>query len=101
HGDPALALPNVVNLSFPGLEDGDEIVERLEGIAAVATGSACTSVCATASHVLEAMGVPTPELDGAIRISWSHQTDERALDLALGRMRETLLLIDGFARNHK
>ena len=69
----------MLNLSLPGL-DADEIIERLEGIAAVSTGSACTSVCAAASHVLEAMEVPSGEMDGAVRISWSHLTDEHELD---------------------
>jgi cysteine desulfurase len=89
HGNLSLAVPNVVNLSFPGL-DADEIIERLEGIAAVSTGSACTSVCATASHVLEAMEVPSGESDGAIRISWSHMTDEQELTEAFTRIREVL-----------
>lgn len=78
HGDLDRTLPHVVNLSFPGL-DGDDVVEQLEGIAAVATGSACTTVCATSSHVLAAMQVPHPALDGAVRISWSHLTDPEEL----------------------
>jgi len=89
HGNLSLAVPNVLNLSFPGL-DADDIIERLEGIAAVSTGSACTSVCATASHVLQAMEVPPGELDGAVRISWSHLTDEQELSTALSRIREAL-----------
>ncbi|HET6424817.1 MAG TPA: aminotransferase class V-fold PLP-dependent enzyme, partial [Planctomycetaceae bacterium] len=56
HGDADHTLPHVLNVSFPGC-DGDDVVEALEAIAAVATGSACTSVCATASHVLAAMKV--------------------------------------------
>lgn len=74
HGDLDLALPHVVNLSFAGL-DGDDVVEHLEGIAAIATGSACTTVCATSSHVLAAMRIPQPDLDGGVRFSWSHATD--------------------------
>lgn len=74
HGDGEFALPHVLSVSFLGVE-GDEVVERLVGVAAVSTGSACTSVCATASHVLAAMGVESPALDGAVRISWSHRTD--------------------------
>ena len=89
HGNLSLAVPNVVSLSFPGL-DADEVIDRLEGIAAVSTGSACTSVCATASHVLAAMKVPSGELDGAVRISWSHLTDEQELSAALSRIREVL-----------
>jgi len=79
HGDLDRASPHVLNLSFPGL-DGDEVIELLEGVAAVSTGSACTSVCATSSHVLAAMHVAQPHLDGAVRLSWSHMTEESNLD---------------------
>lgn len=85
HGDPAISLPHVLNLSFRGLE-GDEIVDSLQGIAALATGSACTSVCATASHVLAAMKVPQPALDGAVRLSWSHLITDDQLKHALPKL---------------
>ncbi len=89
HGDLECALPHVLNLSFPGL-DGDDVVEQLEGIAAVATGSACTTVCATSSHVLAAMQIPQPELDGGVRLSWSHATDPQELDRSLRLICERL-----------
>jgi cysteine desulfurase len=79
HGDLDLALPHVLNVSFPG-HDGDDVVELLRGVAAVATGSACTSVCATASHVLSAMEIAGADLEGAVRFSWSHLTDRDALE---------------------
>lgn len=71
HGDPKLSLPHTLNVSFPGF-DADQVIQTLWRVAAVSDGSACTSVCATASHVLAAMGVAPPALDGAVRISWSH-----------------------------
>ncbi len=89
HTELNASLPHVLNLSVPRW-DGDEVVEALEGTAAVSTGSACTTVCATASHVLEAMQVPRPELDGAFRISWSHRTDRRQLTIELARMTRIL-----------
>lgn len=89
HGDPKKTLPHVLNLSFPGW-DADEVIEALDGIAAVSDGSACTSVCATASHVLEAMKVETKWIDGAIRISWSHLTPEAELERAANAMRDVL-----------
>jgi cysteine desulfurase len=89
HSARDLALPHVLNISVPGM-DGDEVVETLAGIAAVSTGSACTTVCATASHVLAAMGVLQPELDGAFRISWSHRTNGEELTMQLTRMVDKL-----------
>ena len=85
HGDPALTLPHTLNVSFRGW-DADQVIERLRGVAAVSDGSACTSVCATASHVLSAMGVTPPALDGAMRISWSHLTDIRQFESALDQL---------------
>ena len=73
HGDPQLSLPHTLNVSFPGF-DADQVIQALWRVAAVSDGSACTSVCATASHVLAAMGVAPPALDGAVRFSWSHLT---------------------------
>lgn len=89
HGDLNLALPNTLNLSFPGW-DADQVIEALRGIAAVSDGAACTSVCATASHVLSAMGVSAETLDGAVRFSWSHMTPledlQRAAELICTRL---------------
>lgn len=73
HGDLKNALPNALNVSFPGW-DADQVIEALHDIAAVSDGAACTTVCATASHVLSAMGLSGEMLDGAVRFSWSHLT---------------------------
>ena len=89
HGCPDLALPHVVNVSFPGWS-ADEVIEALDDVAAVSDGSACTSVCATASHVLTAMGIRPPEIDGAVRISWSHLTRPDQLVSAADELRQRL-----------
>jgi len=89
HGDGDWALPHVLNVSFNGF-DADEVIAALEGLAAVSDGSACTSVCATASHVLSAMGIAGDELDGVVRLSWSYLTDEAEFLRALGAMVERL-----------
>lgn len=85
HGDPAICLPHVLNLSFTGL-DGEDAIDCLHGIAAISTGSACTSVCATASHVLAAMKVPNPALDGAVRVSWGHEVSDEELSATLPKI---------------
>ena len=85
HGDSLLTLPHTLNVSFPSF-DADEVIQALWDVAAVSDGSACTSVCATASHVLAAMRVPQPALDGAVRISWSHLTPPEQFRLAVKEM---------------
>ena len=73
HGDPRFTLPHVVNLSLPGVH-ADDAIEALATVAAISNGSACTSVCATASHVLTAMGIDPVAVDGALRFSWYHDS---------------------------
>lgn len=73
HGDPAHTLPHTLNLSFPGI-DAEEVIAAWHGLAAVSNGSACTSACDTASHVLTAMNLPAAQVDGAVRLSWCHST---------------------------
>ncbi len=87
HGDPNFTAPHVLNLSFPNV-DSEQAIEALAGLLAVSNGSACTSVCATASHVLAAMGVAAAELDGALRFSWMHDTPTPDWEAVRGVLRE-------------
>ena len=73
HGDEGRSLPHVVNLSFPGL-DADLAIDALSPIMAASDGAACTSICSTPSHVLTAMGLPTENVEGGIRLSWGYMT---------------------------
>jgi cysteine desulfurase len=72
----------VLNVSFPHW-DADDLLESLSEHISISDGAACTSVCATASHVLSAMGLSEPHLSGAVRLSWSHLTDADSLRIAL------------------
>jgi cysteine desulfurase len=82
HGSAQYRMPHVLNVSFPGW-DADDLLEAVRESISISDGAACTSVCATASHVLSAMGLGEPQLSGAVRLSWSHQTDQGALVEAL------------------
>ena len=73
HGDPDRTLPHVLNVAFPGL-DSERIIEAVGDLVAISNGSACTTLCASASHVLTAMGLPPEQIDGAVRFSWCHST---------------------------
>ncbi|MFZ1850897.1 MAG: cysteine desulfurase DndA [Nitrosomonas sp.] len=65
--------PYVLNFSVPGVNSEAAMV-MLKGIVAVSNGSACTSSSYSPSHVLSAMGLSQEQIDGSIRVSWSHQT---------------------------
>ena len=73
HGDPGRTVAHTVNLSFPGL-DGEAVIVTVKDLIAISNGSACTSQSYTPSHVLQAMGMPREQIQGALRISWSHLT---------------------------
>jgi cysteine desulfurase len=75
NGDQARTVPHILNLSFPGV-DAEEAMEALAPVAAVSNGSACTSQSLTCSHVLSAMGQSARQIEGALRLSWSHMTPD-------------------------
>ena len=74
NGDQSRTLPSIVNLSIPGL-DAESVLEAWADLVAISTGSACTSQSQTCSHVLSAMKVPAAQIEGALRLSWSHMTE--------------------------
>jgi cysteine desulfurase len=75
NGDPTKTLPHVLNISFSGI-DSEALMVALKDEIAISNGSACTSNSYQPSHVLQAMGLPKHAIQGAIRLSWSHLTDE-------------------------
>jgi cysteine desulfurase len=70
------SLPGLLNLSFKNC-DGEMLLHRLDlmGIA-VSTGAACNSKDTVASHVLQAINVPTDYINGTIRISLGDSNTE-------------------------
>jgi cysteine desulfurase len=85
HGDPERTIAHAVNLSFPGL-DSEALMLAMRDLVAISNGSACTSHSYHPSHVLEAMGLPRPQVTGAIRLSWSHLTPEADWDAVIQRI---------------
>src|SRR5262245_45515921 len=75
HGDPALSVSHMVNLSIPGV-DAESAMEAWQDQVAISNGAACSSQFYTCSHVLAAMRLPEHQKAGALRISWSHLTPE-------------------------
>ncbi|MFD1772851.1 cysteine desulfurase family protein [Paenibacillus rhizophilus] len=69
NGDIEHGLPNITNISFPGVRSDVMLMNLdMEGIAA-SSGSACTSGSLEISHVLKAMNLRGDHLSSAIRFS--------------------------------
>jgi len=69
------ALPNTLNFSIPGINSEAAMV-ALKGQIAISNGSACTSSNYALSHVLKAMDLNDDEIEGALRLSWCHLTED-------------------------
>ena len=81
-GHPSARLPGLLSLVARGL-DGASVVMALdlEGVAA-SVGSACTTGSLEPSHVLTAMGYPTDEARGSLRLSLGRTTTQAEVDAA-------------------
>jgi len=75
NGDLEKTIPHTLNISITGV-DSEATMLCLKGLVELSNGSACTSASYTPSHVLAAMGYSDDRIQFAIRISWSHLTDE-------------------------
>ena len=75
NGDPSLAVPYILNVSFPGIE-ADVAIDAWADLVAISNGAACTSQSYTCSHVLSAMRLPKWQMDGALRFSWCASTPQ-------------------------
>lgn len=86
NGDRTHSIPFILNASFPGL-DSEAFIVATKELIAISNGAACSSSSYDRSHVLEAMGIQGPRLDGAVRFSWSHLTEEPNFDEVLKVLR--------------
>lgn len=84
NGHPDDALPNTLNVSFPGVV-GSAILDATPEIAA-ATGSACHEGDPVPSPVLRAMGLDAATALGAIRLSLGRGTTPSQVEAAAGAL---------------
>lgn len=81
-----LSLPTTLNFSVPGL--GSRVLQDLFDAAdvRVSGGSACSSAKAAPSFVLQAMGLPDWQTEGAVRMSIGPAVDEAFIAEACARI---------------
>ena len=88
NGHPSERLPNILNVSFEGIE-GEPVILNLDkmGIAASA-GSACTSDSAESSHVLKALGVSAELARASVRFSLGRGNTKNEIDFTVDTLKE-------------
>jgi cysteine desulfurase len=88
HGSMESRLSGNLNVSFEHV-DGDALLVALPDLA-VSTGSACSSHGTSASHVLEAIGVPPELVQSALRFGLGRFTTQEEVEYAAGRVAEVV-----------
>jgi cysteine desulfurase len=79
-------VPNTTNISFDSVEAESLLIALdLEGVA-VSTGSACSSGTLEPSHVLRAMGLPSPRTQNSIRLSLGAGNTDEEVDFVVSRL---------------
>ncbi len=82
NGNQKRRLPNLLHVSWPGL-DGERLVMMLDEQGLMAsTGSACAANKQTASHVLKAIGLKSKLVAGSLRLSLGRQTTAKEITKA-------------------
>ncbi len=84
NGDPEQSVPQIINLSFPGL-DAEALLLALDDVA-LAAGSACTSASQEPSHVLRAIGLDDLRAAASVRLSLGRFTTAAEIDHAARRL---------------
>jgi cysteine desulfurase len=86
NGDREPRVPNTTNISFEAVEAESLLIALdLEGIA-VSTGSACSSGTLEPSHVLRAMGLPSPRTQNSLRLSLGAGTPDAEVDFVVSKL---------------
>lgn len=96
-GDPEHALPNTLNVAFPGIDGEDFLLAiDLEGVAA-SSGSACTAGSLEPSHVVLAMGYEHDDARRSVRFSFGPSTSDEEIVEACRRIGVVLERLDALA----
>ena len=75
NGAQQYCIDSSVNICFKGVMS-EALMLSSKQYCSVSNGSACTSKSYSPSYVLEAMGIPTEDIENSIRISWGPEINE-------------------------
>jgi cysteine desulfurase len=88
NGSADHGLPGCLNVSLPGLDAADLLLDLPE--LALSTGSACSTGSPEPSHVLRAIGLTPEEAHGSLRFGLGRGTTEADIDRAAARLVEAI-----------
>ncbi|MDD5686565.1 MAG: cysteine desulfurase family protein [Elusimicrobia bacterium] len=97
NGHPEKRLPNILNLSFAGIEN-QILLEKMPEIA-VSTGSACHSNSKIPSNILTAMGVTDKDAFSAVRFSLGLFTTEEEINYTVKKIIKVIKEIRNSGKN--
>ncbi|MEK7194643.1 MAG: cysteine desulfurase family protein [Patescibacteria group bacterium] len=83
-------LANNINISIPRHESERLLLELDKHNIRASAGSACTAHSVEPSHVLKAIGVKPPYLDGALRFSLGRRTTKKEIDYTVNALNQLL-----------
>ncbi|MDJ1182809.1 cysteine desulfurase family protein [Roseofilum casamattae] len=96
NGDPNNRLAGNLHISIPDIPNS-AIIARVRKQLAISTGAACSSGTPAPSHVLRAMQLRAPEIDGALRISLGKFTTQTDIDRAASLLINAVIQINQIA----
>lgn len=82
NGDLENRLAGNLHISIPGIPNS-AVIARVRHKLAISTGSACSSGAEAPSHVLRAMGLAEPVVEGALRIGLGKFSTDDDIDQAV------------------
>lgn len=88
NGDLEQGAPNILNISFGGVE-GETLIMALKDLA-LSSGSACTSASLEPSYVLSALGLPDDLAHSSLRFSLGRFTTEEEVDFAIALVQKAI-----------
>ena len=98
NGHPKQRLPNILNLTLPGLRGESVVVAMdLHGVS-LSSGSACKSGSPEPTHVLIAMGKTAEEAHCSVRFSLSHDLTETDIDDTITALEHVLMEMETTVR---
>ncbi len=88
NGDLAQSAPNILNVSFAGV-DGESLIMALKDLA-LSSGSACTSASMEPSYVLRAIGLDEALAHSSLRFSLGRFTTQEEIDYAIALVQKVV-----------